>query len=263
MSHDSAEPRQDKAFVLLSAILSGDADIADGIAELKSQGIDSVEAALSSLQHGIRRREHDEAQPVAINLQRGRKSTPEQVARITQRVPKVPFIFDGTMYDPEDITRFNGHQLHFLPAPTGDYMLVVEDQELIEKWLQFKQLDQYRQASSNLDVIKSLPGEGSVNSGLGRTLFYEGINFEGSVLPLDANRGYSDLSHKSMGLFSSWDDKISSVQMIGTHVAILWENKNNSGQSLPLTITDTASEFWVYNLVEWGWNDRASSIETW
>ncbi|MCE3199986.1 hypothetical protein K3T49_10200 [Paenibacillus sonchi] len=38
------------------------------------------------------------------------------------------------LYDPKDILRFNGHELHFVLAPSGDHLLVVDNIESLNIW---------------------------------------------------------------------------------------------------------------------------------
>lgn len=110
MYSDSNESVPIRALTLLSAITSGHATIEDIAIELRKQSFDYSPFILRQ------------------------KTPPEFVSRIVQRVPEVPFIFNGTIYDPKDITRFNGQELNFIPAPAGNHMLVVDNQALFENW---------------------------------------------------------------------------------------------------------------------------------
>jgi hypothetical protein len=107
---------------LLAAILVGDAAVDDLAAELRRQGIDSVSAVLDILRKTANDRLAAQAAAVRpINLPSMRKKTPpERFATIEQRVPKVAFLLNGTLYDAKDIVRYNGHELHFIPATDGE-----------------------------------------------------------------------------------------------------------------------------------------------
>ncbi|MBV7509793.1 hypothetical protein KW850_32510 [Bacillus sp. sid0103] len=199
------------------------------------------------------------------------------------------------MYDPKDITRFNGHELHFVKAPSGDYLLVVDDQELMNYWvrLAYHEILKYRQIVGGgkppgliqgHKPVKKLPtpppfqpypSPGSPEGfggpptqyptwGPGGAVpvydanFYEDINFEGDKLTLKPNHGHHDLTDVSMGLFQGdWNDKISSVNFgQSIKVCALYEDVNWKGQTLHLLT-------WDKNLHTSGWGDRASGIATW
>jgi hypothetical protein len=49
----------------------------------------------------------------------GHQMTPEAEAKIVHKVPKVPVIIDGVLYQPEDIHKFDGQQLGFTVGPDG------------------------------------------------------------------------------------------------------------------------------------------------
>ncbi len=82
-----------KALELLSAIVVGDAAIEDIAAELRRRGIESVNGVLEMVRKVARERVAAQANAIRpINLQAMRKkSSPERVSRIVQRVPKFPF----------------------------------------------------------------------------------------------------------------------------------------------------------------------------
>lgn len=91
-----------------------------------------------------------------------------------------------------------------------------------------------------------------------RTVFWEDINYVGSCIELNANRGYYDLTEVPYTFFGTgdWNDTISSIQMIYTKVTVLHEHVRWTGSTF-------TSFYGEYNLTEHGWNDRASSVETW
>jgi hypothetical protein len=240
---------------LLSALSLGDADIGDMASEFRSEGIESLEDVLAVIREAARQRKADEAQAIVpIDLQALRtKASPEDVASIVQRAPEVPFILNGVEYDPEDIQRFNGKELHFIPAKSGDHLLVVDDRELMGRWLQFTYL------STESDVIAEsdfVAGPFVIPLPVPSTYYYEHTDFSGSLISNRPNRGYQNLLNVSLGLFDDWNDKISSVKMDRTRVCVLYDHINWGGQTLTLTAS-------ARNLFPWGWNDRASSVATW
>jgi hypothetical protein len=269
MANSSGEAKHNIAFALLAAIVAGDAAIEDGLAELRSEGIESLDEMLSLLRQNLRERERDQTQAVrSISLQRTRRETsPERVARIVQRVPEVPFILNGVTYEPEDITRFNGQELHSVAAPAGDHMLVVDDRELIERWWQFSYLERYRQSG---DQLGGRPSSANGAAGLTRefhprTWFFEHIDMGGSSIYLDKDRGYYDLTKVSLDwpFGGDWNDTISSYWMIGTGVAVLHDDIHWTGQTHSTVLGYPPPDTRVANLNLFGWNDRASSLETW
>jgi hypothetical protein len=253
-----------KALDLMAAVAGGDAAIEDIAGQLKRDGIDSVEAVLSMLRKGaIEHKSNARDVTKPINLKDQRNTTPREiVSRIVQRVPTVPFILNGTMYDPKDIRRFDGQELHFVPAPAGDHMLVVDDRALITTWRQLAYLEQYRSVGASPASNGHPPTLESLRHGSARnvaiTIFYPHIGFQDWGIFLEKNRGYWDLTEVCDGLFceSDWNDKISSVYMYGTQVTVLHEHIHWTGQTFTLFGS-------MSSLVEFGWNDRASSLETW
>lgn len=263
-----------KGLALLSAIAAGDAAVEDIAAELRRDGIDSLDAALAVLRDGIKAHEGEQANLARpINIQRFQNSTPMDPSRIVQRVPEVPFLLNGTLYDPEDITRFNGHELHFVAEPTSDHMLVIDDRQVMANWWQQLYLESYRSTASQQGKSSSRHPGGRIGPGarvLGATprdynvtYFCEDIDSGGAFFILWGDRGYYDLTKVCMGAFCTgdWNDEISSLGFDATHVAVLWEHIHWTGQSF--TVSTSSPPAGVPNLHIYGWGDRASSVETW
>ena len=49
----------------------------------------------------------------------------------------MPFVLNGTLYDPKDINRFDGQELHFAVAVSRDHMLAIDDLDVIGRWWQY------------------------------------------------------------------------------------------------------------------------------
>jgi hypothetical protein len=112
---------------------------------LKEDGIDSLEGLVTLLVKTIKGSEAQRPHIVRpISFDRAVKPTPkERVSAIVHRVPKMPFIFDGVEYDPKDISRFNGRELHFVigsQAAPRSTMLAFEDRSILTTWLQIAHL---------------------------------------------------------------------------------------------------------------------------
>ncbi|MCJ0868944.1 hypothetical protein [Streptomyces sp. AP-93] len=251
---------ENKALTLLTAIVAGDADIQDGVAELKNEGIVSTGDLLSALSEGLRLLETDEenvGQPLSLELTR-RETPRELVSAIVQRIPEVPFVLNGTVYDPEDITRFNGKELHFVASPEGDHMLVLDDRELFASWRQLTFLEQYRHGRCLPPITEPLSSSLFARAAppFPQTGFNEHINFEGDWKNLRKNRGFRKLG--------SWNDEISSFKMVGTRVTELYEHNDYLGETFTRVLAwEGDAYFEERNLHNYGWGDRASSVGTW
>ncbi len=89
--------------------------------------------------------------------------------------------------------------------------------------------------------------------------FFEHVNEEGDIICLPPNRAYADLTRVSRGFLGTgdWNDFISSVSWCRWDVS-LFEHIHYGGSQLWLRAGCTTP-----NLVELGWNDRASAIVNW
>ena len=59
----------------------------------------------------------------------------------------MPVLLNGTLYDPEDVKRFDGQALHFVPAANREYLLAVDDIDLMVHWwrlLRWASLEDYK-----------------------------------------------------------------------------------------------------------------------
>jgi len=158
---------------------------------------------------------------------------------------------NGTLYDPEDIQRFNGQELHFVPAANRDHILVVDDRDVMVKWWQLSQLSGIAEAAKRTPA----PREDTIDP---HSYFREDLNYEGDFLYLLPGYWWPDLTQVSMtGLFSGdWNDEISSVSVRPNQNCVLHEHINGEGSSVTLYNNEPYLE-------AFGWNDRASSVETW
>jgi len=236
MNSNSYESQPIKALELLSALTIGNATIDDLIVELRNKKLNFRYSELQT------------------------KNSPEIVSHIVQRVPQIPFFLNGKMYNPEDITYFNGQELHFVLSTSGDYMLAVDNRGLFKIWLRlaFNELFECNNLQSELPELRPslFPDMLDPLTFTPKTYFYEHIDYNGNHLSLSPNRGYKNLTNVRMSIFEDWNDKISSFQMNNTKVTTLYEHINWKGQTL--TMFGSVSNLRIY-----GWNDRASSIATW
>lgn len=117
MTTNSYQPQPIKSFQLLSAIATGNATVDDLADALRQNGL-----------------------PFSYSKIRT-KTPPDIVSSTVQKIPQIPFYLNGVLYDPKDITRFNGQELHFVPSPSDDHMLVVDNQGILNSWLRLLLLE--------------------------------------------------------------------------------------------------------------------------
>jgi hypothetical protein len=295
-SNDQATARDVQAVDLISAVARGDANVGDIAAQLRKQGFDALDVVLAIVARASAApRERLRAQRF-IDIQQFSKRRPsDAVAKTVHRVPYLPFLLNGTLYDPKDINRFDGRELHMIAASPGEPLLVIDDPETMARWWQFSflssrsaaglyaALEKYQYGGSQSSVEpqfvpfppmpepeleKPKPTQGS--SGGSRspgTYFYEHMEVlspnRGDELHLSPNRGYYDLTEVSRGFLGSgdWNDIISAIWMAQTSVCVLHEHIHWQGSTL--TITLVSQQAYGSPLANVGWNDRASSLETW
>jgi hypothetical protein len=249
---NSSTNGRSEAYGLLVAIVQGDASIEDGLQILKAGGVNSLDEALAILQQGIRERKAvraNAARPVSLKRDRGRSSLNHS---ITRPIPEDPFILNGTLYDPQDISRFNDRHLSFFHTPDGEPMMVVDDRELMDRWLQISYLERQReQRNDSVEPLSALPPT---------SFFFTDINLRGGIEDLVGNYGFPNLLEVSWGLFDDWNDKISSVRMRGTQVVVLWSDIDYAGDDYVIQ-PPFGTPVWDQNNVGY-FNDRASSVET-
>jgi hypothetical protein len=277
----------DQLFNLISAVAAGDAERGDVVAELRKQGVDALDLLVAVLARAGRpERPGARARPLDPQRLIG-PADPERARRAVHRVPRLPFVLRGTLYDPADIVRFNGQELHTIAAPGRDHLIVIDDAALMNNWLQMAYFsDSYHPnkvvgvrgstgsgelGTTDFGIGRGAPGgigspEGPVvigssghSPGLGgppRAIFYEDVDYGGASIELVAGLAYDDLTevhHGVLGLGGDWNDYISSIQTSIPLYAGLWEHVHQGGSSF-------ACFGGSLDLSSAGWNDRASSV---
>lgn len=281
--------KRDHVLDLISAVAAGDAARGDIVSALREEGIDSLDVLIEVLAEATRSGRGRRSRSRFLNSQQlSNRTAPGRASKAARQVPKVPFLLRGILYDPADIERFNGQKLHFLSARSRDQLLVIDDRAVMESWWQLSyvssnlesiphtlapnEMSPYKVVPTDVGgpVVIVPPPEGSSGpEGFGppvpapppphrHTNFYEDIYYGGSRLELAPNRGYEDLTEVSYTFFGTgdWNDTISSIEMVRTNVAVLYEHVGYAGR----TFTATHNE---PDLTLWGWNDVASSVATW
>jgi hypothetical protein len=282
---------QDRLLGLISAVAAGDAAREDVAAELRDAKVDALDVLIDVLAQATQKTHVRRASARRVDPQQLAGTLPARGATETvHRPPTQPFLLRGTVYDPQDIARFNGTDLHVVSAPGREELLAFDDRTVMENWWQLSYVSATLASSdAPLKTVKAEPtgihpttitgtpqpgrpgipdpGPSSGPEGfvvptsapapiIPHTNFWEDINFEGSRIELKPGWEYDDLTEVSYTFFGTgdWNDTISSVQLVSTGTAVLWEHINRGGSSFTTTS----------NVAHLGWfNDLASSCATW
>jgi hypothetical protein len=267
-------------FDIISAIAQKDASVEDIARHLRDQGISTIEDIVGSLRSAA---SAAEAAVLPSVIDSATFFSPERLAapgNIVQVVPSVPILIDGTLYDPQDISRFDGQELHFIATPGGDHLLAISDRAVMSKWWEGTFLSSLA-SRPPLEALALLSPQLAAAQYMTRStdfpatvVYYSDINYGGWSISHPPNRGYANLTQHHMGVFgwgSAWNDKISSVSGQKVRLSVLYEHINWGGQTFTLwSYTPSSPEGPVphaiidaRNLHPWGWGDRASSVAGW
>lgn len=130
---DNGESHMSRALELISAVANRDAAPEDIVAQMRNDGVDSLDVLVAVLARAARQPADRLDAQRPVDVRRFSKPTPpERAAKIVHRVPSMPFVLDGTLYDPEDVRRFDGRELHFV-AGHGDELLAFDDRSVIAR----------------------------------------------------------------------------------------------------------------------------------
>jgi hypothetical protein len=108
MTQDQAPASTDRngeVVSLIAAVAAGDAGRQDVVATMRDKGIDCLDVLVEVLASAVRA-SHVKA-PRFADPQALADPGPPRAADAVHPNPGVPFVLRGTMYDPDDITRFN------------------------------------------------------------------------------------------------------------------------------------------------------------
>ena len=220
--------------------------------------------------------------PQRIDVDAFRRRTPDAiVASIKHRVPEVPFVANGVVYDPKDITRFDGNELLYVDG--RDALLVYTDMNATDRLLQtFALTNQVQKAMHSpprpdhiLGPDESEPYKfpwqnyephpGGARGPLPPTpppviypdplelFMYDDMDYLGDRLVLSQGKGMPDLSECYTWPFGSgWNDCISSIGPTSSY-GVFYEHVDFQGSRL--LSNDN------HYLAGIGWNDRISSVK--
>ena len=275
--NDSRAGHLSRALELVGAVAHRDAAPQDIVAELRKNGFDSLDVLVAVLARAASQPADRRRAERPVDVRRFSQPTPrELVERIEHRAPKIPFVLNGTLYDPEDVRRFNGHELHFVVGSRGNELLAFDDRNVIARVWELTYVASlsgapggYRPGDvARQDMAPPQPRDGPETFPGGRwppvgdpgAYFYEdsGPGGWGESLYLRPNRGYPDLTKVGRGVlgFGDWNDVISAFRGHEVQIVVLHEHINWTGNSLTNQYSASSMDYL-------GWNDRASSVETW
>jgi hypothetical protein len=171
-------------------------------------------------------------------------------------------VLDGRMLqDPEELSAYNGKPLYYTPISSNAGLALEAFTSRDQMFAEAKEIrgrlseaaveaQSGRICTTNPD---SLPEQAS---------FFEHVGERGDIRSLPPSRAYPDLTRvgrKKVGWWytTDWNDVISSVSWCRWDVS-LYEHINYGGSQLWLRAGSNTP-----NLVQLGWNDRASAIVNW
>lgn len=294
----SARPDESssRVFQLIRAVAHRDADLGDIASAIREEGFDTIDVLVEVLARSYRLSENRYGGQEPIDVRKFSRSTaPELVAQMRYRPICVPFVLNGTQYDPEDIGRFDGSELHFVSGPNE--LVAFDDRAAIARVMEISLIEaQTRPSDGSVEYGGINPsargrritpaGRGSSDSsveygginpaGYGApegsgpwyswpdadklgTYFYEDAGPDwGEELLLRPNRAYTNLRTVGRGFLGlgDWNDVISAFQLSNTSVVALYEHKDYGGRAF----IDSNNRS---TLSDVGWNDLASTVATW
>ena len=278
----------------LAELAAGEKSPQDVVRDLRKEKVDALEVMVNLIDHASRASKSGRQCQQMIDVRRWAKRGSAERLGTKHKTPLVPFLLNGTLYDPTDIKRFEGVELHFIGA--GDHLLAIDDWKMMARWWElsfmssaleslWRDVAPYGVKPKTAKPPSGQPGETgselppySPNPGFSRpggpptfafntpntTYFYDDPNYSGSWIELTKNRGYSDLTEVGRGFLGlgDWNDVVSAVSTT-LNVVVLHEHTNWRGATFTLFGSGGSNPSGYDNLTAYGWNDRASSVETW
>jgi hypothetical protein len=214
--------------------------------QLAAEGVDSLDTLVRRLAATVSpfsSEDEDDlaavesAQSPSVTAQPPKPHTPPQTA----------WFLDGDRHDAEVITELNGTALY--SAVGSD----AHGEPALHSFTSLEGLRSHLRAGDG-DIGTSNPDSLSPIS-----RYFEDINQGGDLLQNNPGRAWHDLTqvrHGFLGL-GNWNDLISSVDWCRWDIS-LYENISYGGSQLYLRAGRTYN-----NVVDFGWNDRASAVVNW
>lgn len=266
---NSPQQGQNADFDFISAIARGDAAVEDIVRELRNRGVKSLEDVVEMLRQAAARR-GDSAKPTTNALSFKKFAVDADYKPrpgIVHTVPTVPVLIDGVLFDPKDMKRFDGQELHFIAAPDQQSTIAITDRAVMGRWWEMTYVTSLTNSAARAPralAFHSIPDPA--------VIYYEDDNYGGSIISHGKNRGFYDLTEHDTSLFGpNWNDRISSLQLVNLTICVMhwdvhWQGNTITFQASAPSIPEGGVSFpqqWVSSLHQWGWNDQASSVEGW
>jgi hypothetical protein len=157
--------------------------------------------------------------------------SPEDEAAIVHTEPTCPVIVDGIRHKGKEISKFNGRRLYFVIGKDGNFYAFTTPERL----------EQFQAENSELESMLS---GGLISE------FYENIGYMGREFGMDPGDIITNLS------WIGFDNILSSVKASSTASWVyLYDLYDRQGDCLAIP-----GGMDVWELVTYGWNDRASSV---
>lgn len=99
------------------------------LAAFQAEGVRSLEDLTQRMTQELQRSDA-RPQPIPYESLFTTPTPREIVERIEHSVPEVPIVVDGVTYDPQDITRFNGQEIGYIPQNGGSSLLLLTDRSV-------------------------------------------------------------------------------------------------------------------------------------
>ncbi|MGH3365776.1 MAG: hypothetical protein ACRDOY_01050 [Nocardioidaceae bacterium] len=271
-----SESNLSRALDLITAVAHRDAAPEDIVAQLRREGIDTLDVVVAALARASSSQATDHRRarrPIDVRSF-SRPTPPEILEQIVHQAPAVPFVLNGVLYDPADIRLFDGRELHFVTGSSGQ-LIAFEDRNVIARAWELSLIAPL--AGKLIETSKPERGDMAADfyssgfiawpdtDAIG-AYFYEDTGPEGwgSELFLSPGYEYRDLTEVCEGFLctSDWNDKISAFQFKHRSappslVCVLCEHTQMQGS------TYTSFGEFYSQLGYLGWNDRASSVVCW
>lgn len=242
------------------------------LAAFQAEGVRSLEDLTQRMTDELQK-SNGQPQPIPYDSLFAPPS-PEFVAQIEHPIPQVPIVVNGVTYAPEEITRFNGREIGYIPQDGGRHLLLLTDRDA---WVPFvKSALLARAVASSVDR-HNLGGFSWSRSAPALAMFagptvvvggpttyppqpwigyFEHYECNGDGVWLDSGESRTDLRCVGSWPFKSdFNDTFSSYSR-STGLSMAWEHIHFTGDWLWTgpNATDMMDLRWV------GWNDRISSI---
>jgi len=267
-----SSPRQGKNidFDIISAIATRDAAVEDIVRELRNRGVKSLEDVLDMVRQATARRDESaKTTPDPVDFKKFSVGADyKQRLDIVHTVPEIPVLIDGVMFDPKDIKRFDGQELHFIAARDRQSMIAIADRAVMGKWWEMTYVTSLTSSASS--APRALASHFSFPEPA--VIYYEDDQFGGSIISHGKNRGFYDLTQHKTSIFGhSWNDRISSLQLVNLTICVLhwdihWQGATMTFQASTPSSPEGPPSYpvdWEPSLRPYGWNDQASSVEGW